>query len=81
MRKATIIPAALRTSGGISVSENQINKDLSDLEFQQILDYTIEELIEKACEEEWEIKHIEFWIKVKNAQNLEYIAKAMPVMA
>lgn len=54
-----------------------LTKDLSDLEFQKILDYTIEELLEKAWKEKWKVKNTEFWIKVKNAQNLEYIAKVI----
>lgn len=50
---------------------DELIKELIDSEFQQILDCSIRELLEKAWTEQWKIKHIEFWIKVKNAQNLE----------
>jgi hypothetical protein len=48
-----------------------LTEDLSELEFHKILYCTVEELLEKAWKEQWKIKHIEFWLKVKNAQNNE----------
>ncbi|CAG0950386.1 MAG: hypothetical protein OIN86_13540 [Candidatus Methanoperedens sp.] len=57
-----------------------LKDDLSVLEFHKILDCTIEELLEKAWQEKWKIKHIEFWLNVKNSQNLERLAKKLPVM-
>lgn len=57
-----------------------LTEDLSDLEFHKILDCTVEELLEKAWKEQWKIKHIDFWIRVKNAQNLEILVKDMPGM-
>jgi hypothetical protein len=52
-------------------------EELSTLKFHKILDCTIEELLEKAWSEQWNIKHIEFWLKVKNAQNSEQVKNAI----
>jgi hypothetical protein len=46
-------------------------EDLQEFEFHKILDCTIEELLKKAWKEQWNIKHIDFWLRVKNAQNNE----------
>ena len=62
-------------SGVMSLGEKKSKapKDLGLFEFNKILDCTVEELLEKAYNEEWQVKHIEFWLKVKNAQNFELI--------
>lgn len=57
-----------------------LNEDLKELEFHEILDGTVEELLETAWKDKWKIKHVEFWLKVKNAQNLEYLVKELPVI-
>ncbi len=57
-----------------------LTEELSGSEFYKILDCTVEELLEKAWQEKWTIKHIEFWLNVKNSQNLERLAKKLPVM-
>ncbi len=48
-------------------------QDLQELEFHKILDMSIEDLMEKAWTEQWKVKHVEFWLKVKNAQNFEKV--------
>lgn len=45
--------------------------DLEKKKVREILDCSIEELMEKAWSEKWEIAHVELWLKVKNAQILE----------
>lgn len=50
-------------------------EDLTKKEFQSILNSTVVGLLTKAWEEHWQIKHIEFWLKVKNAQNLEKLVR------
>lgn len=54
-------------------------EDLDLEEFERILDCTIEELLKKAYNEGWKVKHVEFWLKVKNAQNFELIEKYLNV--
>ncbi len=43
----------------------------------KILDMNIEELVEKADKENWRVQHLEFWLKIKNAQNLEAISNSL----
>ncbi len=54
-----------------SGADAQNLEELDDEEFHKILNCSIEELLEKAWREQWKIVHIEFWLKVKNAQNAE----------
>ncbi len=51
--------------------------DLDETEFRTILDCTVEELLEKAWQNQWKTKHIEFWLTVKNAQNFELVSTAI----
>lgn len=49
--------------------------DLS--EFKTILKLPINELLKRALKENWKVKHVEFWIKVKNARNFERLVAAI----
>ncbi len=40
-------------------------------EFEDILDLTTSELLKKAINENWQVKHVEFWLKVRNLKALE----------
>lgn len=61
-------------SGVMFLSENKAPEDMDLVEFNNILEYTVEEFLLRAWTEKWQVKHIEFWLKVKNAQNFETIA-------
>lgn len=56
------------------------NEDLNDSKFHEILNGTVEELLEMAWKEEWKIKHVKFWLDVKQVQALEKIVKRLRVM-
>ncbi len=49
-------------------------------EFEDILSLNTAELLKKALKENWQIKHVEFWIKIKNARNFERLVAAIEAL-
>ncbi|HWQ96302.1 MAG TPA: hypothetical protein VN368_02905 [Candidatus Methylomirabilis sp.] len=52
-------------------------ENLDTDEFRTFLCCSIGELMERAWVEQWKVKHVEFWLKVKNAQNIESISSCL----
>ncbi len=62
-----------------------MSRDLPDgqdflSEFEIILDLPIKELLKRALKENWKVKHVEFWIKAKNARNFERLVAAIEAL-
>ncbi len=72
MEKITMCPSA------VELPDDLNETDLS--EFEYILSLNTAELLKKALQEDWQIKHIEFWIKVKNARNFERLVAAIEAL-
>lgn len=61
--------------------DNYDKSALTDIEaFEDILELSIEELVKKAFKENWQVKHVEFWLKVKNARNFERLVTAVEAL-
>lgn len=71
------LSAAAKIRGGDGMPD--LDKDYLS-EFEDILDLPIKELLQKAIEENWKVKYVEFWIKVKNARNFERLVAAIEAL-
>ncbi len=49
-------------------------------EFEEILNLSIEEILKKSIQENWQVKHLELWLNLKNAKNFERLVVAVEAL-
>lgn len=82
-----ITSAPADSSGGDCMSEKKETLDNLDKTpiteistFEENLNLSVEELLKKSIKENWQVKHLELWVKLKNARNFERLVTAVEAL-